>query len=93
MSEDLTRRAEVFVAVDEERQYQEAQSADPSRPSMRPDLTVGEHILAIDRLITDMRSQWYSGSPPHTPVLDNMRKIAALAFQCMEQHGIVRRQS
>jgi hypothetical protein len=58
---------------------------------MIPNLSVGDHILAMEENLQRARVAWYSGSSPHHAALDFLRKVTALGVRCMENNGVVHR--
>lgn len=84
-------REEVYAALDGERAYQTAMTASPTRPDMVENLTIGDHILAMEQCLAEARTCWYSGAVPHHEALDYIRKVAGLGVRCMEVYGIVPR--
>jgi hypothetical protein len=76
----MPTRAEVYKAVDSERNYQ-----DQLARNNVPEQTQLEHLTVIRRIVRDIEDAWYE-NPGHPP-LDYMRKIAAVAVKAMEQHG------
>jgi hypothetical protein len=76
-------RCDVFNLINGERDYQDA------LPNTRTDglpKSVGEYITMMQHYQAAMVTAWTlnAGSGP---ALDNMRKIAAIAVHCMEDHG------
>jgi hypothetical protein len=73
-------REEAYKAVDSEREYQQTLT----RHDVKFQQPM-EHLAIIKRIVRDMEDHWYdkAGQPP----MDFMRKIAAVAVRCMEQHG------
>ena len=94
------KRSQVYELIDSERDYQDQQW--PSRgieeegspvPSYMPsnELTIGEFILLVEEYTTKARLAWTQEKRPELTALDNIRKIAGIAVNCMEQHGGVKR--
>jgi hypothetical protein len=81
----------VYQCIDGERYFQEEQTLRPDRPDMIPNLSVGDHILAMEENLQRARVAWYSGSSPHHAALDFLRKVTALGVRCMENNGVVHR--
>ena len=88
-------RAEVYSAVDSERNYQDHHwpqdgfSPDDEEPNQ---LTVGEFVLLLDEYASKARAVWTTEKKPEGLTLDVVRKIAGIAVNCMEQHGAPRRE-
>lgn len=74
-------RADVYSAVDSERDYQERKwEADV--------LTVGDQILLAAEYVDLARKEWaHERTTVSSPSLHMMRKVAAIAVHCMEDHG------
>ncbi len=73
-------RAEVYLAVDSERKYQEGLPRNTEK--FQEPL---EHLTIIKRIVRDMEDSWYDN--PGKADLNFMRKIAGVAVRAMEQHG------
>ena len=85
-----TGRAVIYEAIDGERDYQDAHTLhDPNRPGF----TTGDYITMMRNYVDNLAPAWAlnPGAAP-ADVLCNMRKIAAIAVQCMEVHGYVTRE-
>jgi hypothetical protein len=84
MAPGRTPRSEVYAAIDGERDYQNGLARNEVK-DQRP----MEHLAIIRQIVRDAEAHWYykSGQLP----LDFMRKIAAVAVRCMEEHGAPRR--
>lgn len=84
-------RYEVFNAINGERDYQDLHTLqdDPGDP----DFSTGDYIAMLLHYAGKLPTEWAMepGEAP-TGVLANMRKIAAIAVQCMEVHGVVSRE-
>jgi hypothetical protein len=86
-----TSRAKVYEAIDSEREYQDRFVI----PELRyyQTHTLGEFILMINQYAAQAQDKWThheDAFPPSDgfPIsLHEVRKIAALAVRCMEQHG------
>lgn len=76
----------VYAAIDTERAYQDAQVGNAKRHEGQPPMTPGEHILCMEKCLQDARDIWYKPEGGQA-CLDHIRKVAALAVQCMERHG------
>lgn len=83
-----TPRDEVYAAIDGERAYQdnlwtiEEDGQDVPNP-----LTIGEFVLLLEEYAAQARKLWAGEKKPEGKTLDVMRKCAAIAVHCMEQHG------
>lgn len=81
------RRAEVYAVIDGERDYQDAQLGNSKPHTGRPQMSPGEYILCIEKVLQDARETWYK---PVTGGIDSMvylRKAAALCVAAMELYG------
>lgn len=81
----MTDRMDVYRAINSEREYQDnlwPDHGDTSNP-----LTIGEFLLLIEEYASKARKEWVVESKPEDNTLEFMRKIAAIAVNCMEQHG------
>jgi hypothetical protein len=70
---------EVIEAIRSERQYQE--KIWPNQ------LKVGEEILVMEEYLKRARKEWSGEQAPEYRTLEIIRKIAAVAFRCLEHHG------
>jgi GTP cyclohydrolase III len=85
----LEKREEVYRVIDAERDYQN---------SLGPDRTdtedgsheVGEYITMLHHYLNEATSSWTKNAGSQA-ALHNMRKIAAIAVRCMEEHGALER--
>jgi len=84
-------RAEVYAAIDGERDYQDS-LVDDRFEKPRIELNIaGELVLLREYL---RRTELvYAENPGHVPpaVLDSIRKIAGIAVRALEQNGVVKR--
>lgn len=80
-------RAEVLEAVNGERDYQEGKYEDHYH-------AVGEWLLLMEEKLRTAKAAWYrSGREGCTSAaLHEVRKVAAVAVACLEQHGAPRRE-
>jgi len=87
-------RASAYRAIDSERDYQDHLKADRTdfptdgRRSVRH--TVGDFVTMMQCYQNELVEAW-TRNPGDAPALDTMRKIGAIAVNCMEQHGAPRR--
>lgn len=83
-----TSRGQVYTAIDTERDYQDSFVL-PERRYYQTH-TLGEFILMLNQYAAQAQQKWthhtdaVEGFPES---LHEVRKIAALAVRCMEQHG------
>ena len=73
----------VFTVVESELDYQE--SLDASRTDGR-EHTVGEYVTMLQYYQNELVEAW-TMNPGDNAALESMRKIAGIAFACMEKHG------
>ena len=86
MSNEATRD-EVYAAIDGERSYQDSLwRLEPDRTEPNQ-LTIGEFVLMIEEYAAKARAEWIQEKKPEQSTLHVMRKIGAIAVNCMEQHG------
>lgn len=78
-----TPRAEVYAAVDGERDYQD--NLPPTR-SDGGDRSVGEYVLMLNHYVRLANAAW-TDNPGDAQALEVVRKIAGIAVHCMEDHG------
>ncbi len=78
-------RSEVYAAIDGERSFQDEVWPDGDSQSL------GEFILMLESYVSQAREQWRAVAEPEINAHHSMRKIAAIAVQCMEKHGAPRR--
>jgi hypothetical protein len=86
----MTSRAEVYAAIDSERDYQQAMAAkahgDPSNDYTK---SLENFALYIDDYVRELKTQlsrtW--GPDAYAGALATTRKIAALSVAAMEVHG------
>lgn len=87
------KKAGVLAAIDSERAYQDlhwTQQGDTQGVPNR--LTVGEFLLLLGEYHAQARTAWSREPKPESATLHVMRKIAGIAVNCMEQHGVPRRE-
>ncbi len=82
-------RQAAYEAIDSERDYQD--SLWPGHTDVANPLTIGEFLLLIDQYVHFARDQWVVESKPELETLHDIRKIAGIAVNCMEQHGAPKR--
>ena len=74
-------RTRVYQAIDTEREYQHNLARNIIKRQ-----TPMEHLAIISKICRDMEEDWYNN--PGQPPMSHMRKIAAVAVRCMEEHGV-----
>lgn len=80
------KRADVYAAVDSERNYQDAGAGNAKRHEGQPQMTPGEIILCMEKCLVDARTAWYAPDGG-TACLPHIRKVTALGVQAMEVFG------
>jgi hypothetical protein len=82
----MINRTSVYIAIDSERDYQDAQKGNAKRHENMPAMTPGEYLLCMEKCLNDAREAWYQ---PNGGVacLDHVRKVSALGVACMELYG------
>jgi hypothetical protein len=88
-------RGDVYAAIDGERAYQDSLWPRTDRQDDTPTskLTIGEYVLMLEDYATQARAVWRTEKKPEANTLHVVRKLAAIAVNCMEQHGAPRRAS
>lgn len=88
---NATSRVNVIKAIDSEVEYAKSFVL-PERRYYRTH-TLGEFILMINQYAAQAQEKWvhHSDNQDVPESLHEVRKIAALAFRCMEQHGAPKR--
>ena len=85
------QRIEVYYALDTEREFQDRQTADPSRPDMVESMSMGDILSAMQVNLDKARFTWYRDTDPYGPTMTFLRKVAALAVKAGEQFGMPER--
>jgi hypothetical protein len=83
-------RAEVYAAIDSEREYQDSLSRNIVNKEGDPTFSPMTNLCIIDELCAQMKAEFYK-NPGHPP-MDYMRKIAATATRTMEAFGAPERE-
>ena len=79
-------RSEVYAVIDSERDYQDRKwGTIDQRPKQ-----VGSWLTLMRAILTEAEMEWAHTDGDHT-ALDEIRKLAATAIACMEQHGATKR--
>lgn len=86
----MTSRIAVYRTIDTERDYQDNLKADRTEfptDGIRPvEHTVGNFVTMLQYYQNELVNCW-TNNPGDEQALHVMRKIAAIAVNCMEQHG------
>lgn len=77
------KRENVYSAIDSERDFQDARWGTVEQHPHE----VGSWILIMEKLLADAREAW-AGNAGDAKALDEIRKVAAVAVACGEQHGL-----
>lgn len=89
-------REAAYVAIDSERDYQDSRWGDTlsgGRPAVHNEpgfRTLDEWVLYLDMYVAKAKQAALGADP--APILDAVRKVAALGVVCMEQHGAPHRE-
>lgn len=83
------KRRNVIEAINTERDYQDSL---PGNLTDRYLHSVGESILLLEEYVQRAKQEWVNNAGDWD-ALDEIRKIAAIAVRCMEQHGAPRREN
>ena len=90
----MSTRAEVYAALDTEREYQDAKGCANGGEPHRHELE--SFVLYMDDYMTELKHQlsriWCSDGRPPAEALNTIRKVTALGVAAMEQHGARNRQ-
>jgi hypothetical protein len=78
----------VVVAIESERRYQKQFCADQGYGDP---LSVGDELLLITAYLNKATAAWMVEPYPEDGALAEIRKIAAIAIRCMEEHEIIER--
>lgn len=85
-------RAEVYAALDSEREYQDTVGAAAIGDVTEADsLSVGDSILMMEEYLLRARKEWTDSASPELEALRIIRKVAGIAVRCMEVHGALPR--
>ena len=90
----MTTRNEVYTVIDSERDYQDSLKADrtasPTDGTRSIEHSVGDFLTMMSFYMREAQTAW-TVCPSDKPALSSIRKIAAIAVNCMEQHGAPKR--
>ena len=81
----MTARKEVYKAIDGERDFQDTLNS--------YELAVSGEILLLEEYIKRARVAYTNtfGDPTEKPTRNIVRKVAAIAVRCLENHDVVTR--
>lgn len=88
MSKQSISRELVYRHIDKERDYQEFLS---KLKQVKRDHSVGEFLILLHEYIEKAMNSWVTHDGNYHALVD-IRKVAALAVQCLENHGCPERQ-
>jgi len=80
----MSTRKEVYECINKERDHQDG------LPIARMDgcaKTVGDHLVMLDSYVVKAKMDWTDNAGVERP-LHQIRKIAAIAVRCLEEHGV-----
>ena len=93
LDRSFSRRA-AYLAIDNERDYQDRVWESQDDPGHANNLTIGEFVLLMEEYVLKARAEWTvepKEPKPETRTLHTIRNIAGIAVNCMEQHGSLER--
>ena len=76
-------RAEVYAAIDSERDYQDRLGADRTAGQAHP---VGSYLTMLRHYLREAEEAW-TKTAGDAAALESIRKIAGISVRCMEDHG------
>lgn len=82
----LPTRCEVYAVINGERDYQDSLGKGPNGRTDGHTKQVGVFLSLMHHALNQAHAEYY-GKQGDEPALHFIRKIAALAVQCMEIHG------
>lgn len=87
----MATRAEVYAAIDGERDYQEARKASEGSTSYNGSHTPEEFLIYMNDYLAEANHAaarvWGKDCKP--AILNILRKVTALGVACMEENGVV----
>lgn len=85
-------REQVFEAINTEREFQDRlwQGTAGAEGSSNP-LNTGEFLVLLDSYVRKVQDKWVIEPKPEIQTLEIVRKIAAIAVNCLEQNGVQNR--
>ncbi len=82
-------RAEVYAAIDSEREYQNALGPDRIEENEHS-FSVGEHLVLMQVYVDKALVAW-TDNPGSDAAMNAIRKVAGIAVRAMEEHGAPKR--
>jgi hypothetical protein len=86
-----TGRKAIYRAIDGERDYQDKMKVGLDGRTDGRQKSVGDYLALLDVYVRKAQDA-YAGRPGDEPSLNEIRKVAAIAVQCMEGHGAPKRE-
>ncbi len=83
----MTSRKEVYTVIDGEREYQNSLGSDRTDGANH---SVGDYLTMMRTYFRKAEDAW-TNKPGVEASLHEIRKIAAIAVRCMEEHGAPKR--
>jgi hypothetical protein len=84
-------RAEVYAAIDTERDYQDRFWPQDGQQEYPTPLRLGEQLLLAEEYLARARTVWTGEKDGEQQTLDAIRKVAGVLVSAMERHGAVAR--
>lgn len=81
----------VFESIQTELDYQNKMSADPNRPDMNPNMSMGDLLCAMEYNLQEAKKAWYRDSQPYSNTMEFVRKTTALGVKAGKQFGMPKR--
>lgn len=78
-------RAEVYLAIDSERKYQDALGPDRREPREQ-NHSVGDYLVML-KIYVDKALRAWVDNPGTDAAMDGVRKVGGIAVRAMEEHG------
>ena len=78
----MATRADVYNAINGERNYQDAKWGGPEQDKLR---SVGDFLIYMSQYIVRAKRTYTEGN--EKAALEEIRKVTALGVVCMEVHG------
>ena len=89
----MTKRQEVYDAIDTEIEYREIEIQNPTKINMIEDFNMGSAMQALNVLHSKAGDTWYSDSPEtdYQDTMEILRKVASVCVQMGEKYGMPNR--
>lgn len=79
----VMKREHVYAIIDTERDYQDSLGPDRTDKSQK---SVGDYLVLLHHYSEQGIAAW-AQNPGNREALREIRKVAAIAVRCMEEHG------